>query len=123
MLYVYLVSLFQSTWLSKHVKYYFCALPFQIRSSLFKDLPIHPSLHVMFGLHSYAATLDCIVSFLISPHRSPCTIRSCACLVYDTILSLVCIQYDLLVPSCMISISEPLLLRYLGLGEFRSLST
>ena len=33
-------------------------------------------LIVTVGLHSYAATLDCIVSFLIPPHRSPCTIRS-----------------------------------------------
>ena len=32
---------------------------------------------VTIGLHSYADTLDCIVSFLNPSHRSPCTIRSC----------------------------------------------
>ena len=79
--------------------------------------------HVTFGLHSYTDTLDCIVSFLTPPHQSPCTIRSRAFLVYDMISSLSCIRYDLLVLSCTISISEPPLLQYLGLGEFRSLST
>ena len=29
---------------------------------------------VTFRLHSYADTLDCIVSFFTPPHRSPCTI-------------------------------------------------
>ena len=48
---------------------------------------------VTFGLHSYADTLDCIVSFLTSPHRSPCTIRSCA---------FVCVRCDLTSCSCMI---------------------
>ena len=52
---------------------------------------------VTFGLHSYADTSDCIVSFLTSPHRSPCTIRSCISLVCDVISSLVRVRYNLLV--------------------------
>ena len=69
----------------------------------------------------YADTSDCLVSFLFNPaHRSPCTIRSGNFLVARTV------RYDLevfLVLLCTISISEPLILRYLVLGEFRSLST
>ena len=34
---------------------------------------------------SYADTLDCIVSFLTSPHQSPCTIWSQFTFAYDTI--------------------------------------
>ena len=78
---------------------------------------------VTFGLHSNAGTLDCIVSFLISLHRSPCTIQSHVLFVYDMISRLVHVRYNLSMPHCMISISEPLLLRYLVLGEFRSLLT
>ena len=49
-----------------------------------------------------------------STHRSPCTIWSDSVYLYDTIL---------LTIRCTISISEPHILRYLVLGEFRSLST
>ena len=65
---------------------------------------------------TYADTSDCIVYFLSSdiPHRSPCTIRSLRCFP---------VRYDLSSLSCTISISEPPLLRYLVLGEYRSLST
>ena len=70
---------------------------------------------------TYADTLDCLVSFSLIPlHRSPCTIRSDDFLVARTV------RYDLaasFVLLCTISISEPLILRYLVLGEFRSLST
>ena len=69
---------------------------------------------VTFGLHSYADTSDCTVSFSYFPPPKP---------MYDTILRLVYVRYDLVALSCMISISEPPLLRYLVLGEFRSLST
>ena len=126
---------------------------------------------VTFGLHLYADTLDCIISFssyLLTPKpmydmisrlscvrynlmsflctiRSHvflvydtisrlscvwynltsflCTIRSHVFLVYDTISRLSHVRYNLTVPSCTISILEPPLLRYLVLGEFRSLST
>ena len=41
---------------------------------------------VTFGLHSYADTLDCIVSFSHSPTLKP---------MYDTISCVSCIRYDL----------------------------
>ena len=67
---------------------------------------------------TYADMSDCLISFPFdSPHCSPCTIRSSDFLVACTV------RYDLVVLSCTISISEPLILRYLVLGEFRSLST
>ena len=76
--------------------------------SLAQAVP-HPSVDdgddvipVTVGLHSYADTLDCIASFLTPPHRSPCTIRSQVWSVYDMILSLVCVRYDLPALSCMI---------------------
>ena len=56
---------------------------------------------VTFGLHSYADTSDCIVSFLTSPHRSPCTIRSCISLVCDVISSLVRVRYPQEAPLAM----------------------
>ena len=64
-------------------------------------------------------------SFLFSPppHRSPCTIQSRISPVCNMISCFVHVQYDLWVLLCMISISEPPLLQYLVLGEFRSLST
>ena len=58
--------------------------------------------------------------FLTPLHRSPCTIRS------DDFLVAYAVRYDLAGSFgllCTISISEPLILRYLVLGEFRSLST
>ena len=61
--------------------------------------------------------------FLISPHRSPCTIQSCDLSLYDMIWHLVSVRYDLWVLLCTISILKPPLLRYLVLGEFRSLLT
>ena len=58
---------------------------------------------VTFGLHSYADTSDCIVSFLI-PHIEahvrynlvafPCTIRSRGFLKYDTISWLFLVRYQ-----------------------------
>ena len=54
------------------------------RSSLCKI--IEPTVTI--GLHSYADTSDCIVSFLTPPHRSPCTIR------YDLVV-LTYVRYDL----------------------------
>ena len=71
---------------------------------------------VTFGLHSITQ-IHRTASFPIfsfSLHRSPCTIRSCGSCLYDTILSII---------RCTISISEPHILRYSVLGEFRSLST
>ena len=72
----------------------------------------------------YTDTSDCIVSYLSLPYTEAhvrydlavptCTIRSCSSYLYDTILLI--IRYT-------ISISEPHILRYLVLGEFRSLST
>ena len=66
---------------------------------------------------TYADTSDCLVSFFFNPaHRSPCTIRS---------EGLFLVRYDLqasFLSVCTISISEPRILRYLVLGEFRSLS-
>ena len=58
------------------------------------------------GLHRFLS--------LFSLHRSPCTIRSGSSRLYDTILSII---------RCTISISEPHILRYLVLGDLRSLST
>ena len=76
---------------------------------------------VTIRLHTYADTSDCLVYFFFfSLHRSPCTIRS-----GDTFLASR-VRYDLTTRStlfCTISISEPCILRYLVLGEFRSLST
>ena len=74
----------------------------------------YPSRSVTIGLHSYADTLDCTTSFLTSPHRSPCTIRSrvslsvqydlalfssrttCSCtpFLYDTISRPLCVRYQ-----------------------------
>ena len=68
------------------------------------------------GLHPFFLSSDI-------PHRSPCTIRSWVFPVYDTISRLSPVRYDLTSLSCTISISEPPLLRYLVLGECRSLST
>ena len=44
-------------------------------------------------------------------------------LLYDTISRLSCVWWDLICLSCTISISEPPLLQYLVLGEYRSPST
>ena len=62
----------------------------------------------------FADTLDCLVSFFLLSSSKP---------MYDTIWHCLLVQYDLLSDSCTISISEPLILRYLVLGELRSLST
>ena len=52
-----------------------------------------------------------------------CTIRSGVSFVYDTILRLGWIRCDLATRFGTISISEPHILRYLVVGELRSLST
>ena len=69
------------------------------------------------GLHRF------LFPFLTSIHRSPCMIQSRVSLVYDTISRLSCVRYNLASLLCTISISEPPLLRYVVLGEYRSLST
>ena len=51
-----------------------------------------------------------------------CTIRSCGFPLYDMISWLLSMRYYLPTSTCMISISDPRILRYLVLGEFRSLS-
>ena len=69
---------------------------------------------------TYAETSDCLVFFCLnSIHHSPCTIRSGDLSVASHV------QYDLAASTvvlCTISISEPHILRYLVLGESRSLS-
>ena len=78
---------------------------------------------VTFGLHFIHRYVGLHCFFLTIPTPKPCTIRSQVLLVYNMILRLGYIRYDLLTRPCTISISEPPLLRYLGLGELRSLST
>ena len=88
--------------------------------------------NVTFGLHSYADTLDCI----ISPHsfltlkpvydmiwRLPVYDMIWRLPVYDMIWRLSWIRCDLATRLGTISISEPHILRYLVVGELRSLST
>ena len=81
------------------------------------------TLCVTFGLHFIRRYIGLHRSFLTIPTPKPCTIRSQVLLVYDMILRLGYVRYDLPTRPCTISISEPPLLRYLGLGELRSLST
>ena len=70
--------------------------------------------------NTYADTSDCLVFFLSNSfHRSPCTIRS------DELPMAFHVRYDLeasIALLCTISISEPHILRYLVLGELRSIS-
>ena len=80
---------------------------------------------VTFGLHlirRYIGLHRLFLSFSPPSHWSPCTIQSCGLSMYDTISRLFHVRYDLTSLSCTISISEPPLLRYLVLGEYRSLS-
>ena len=83
------------------------------------------TLHLDF---THTDTSDCLVSFFLllltlKPMYDKiwwlvsCTIRS------RRVLAESCVQYNLMTRSCMISISEPHILRYLVLGELRSLST
>ena len=81
------------------------------------------ALNVMNGLHFTRRYIGLHRFFSHILTLKPCMIRSCCFPVYDTISLLLCVQYDLPDCSCMISILEPPLLQYLGLGEFRSLST
>ena len=96
----------------------------QVRASTHCEVH-HQPLHVTIGLHSHTQihrTASFTFFFLTSVHRSPCTIRSCWRSMYDTILLAFPVRYDLESLSCTISISEPPLLRYAVLGEYRSLS-
>ena len=76
---------------------------------------------VTIGLHHLRRHVGLPRFFSLTPlHHSPCTIRS------DDFLVAYTVRYDLVasfVLPCTISISKPLILRYLVLGEFRSLST
>ena len=83
-------------------------------------MDVDPKEGVMLRLDyiTYADTLDCLVYFFLFPST-----------MYDMIwrpLLSYPVRYDLkasCVLLCTISISEPRILRYLVLGEFRSLST
>ena len=93
-----------------------CRLQLKEEGYMAGDVTI--GLHLPTQLHRTASFF-----FLTSLHRSPCTIRSRVSSMYDTISRLFHVRYDLSSLSCTISISEPPLLRYSVLGEYRSPST
>ena len=79
------------------------------------------AVNVTIGLHHLRRHVGLPRFFsLPSLHHSPCTIRSSGLRLFHHV------RYDLAASfalPCTISISEPRILRYLVLGEFRSLST